>query len=67
MPRTIEDIVYERMCADCEEAHRCHNLCENCDEYEDRVNHLYDLMEKIKNIGKGKPTQEEIEKFWEEK
>lgn len=42
MPKTIEDIVYEQMCAGCEREHYCHNACENCDEYEDEVNRLYE-------------------------
>ena len=39
---TIEEMVYEMMCANCEKAHYCHNVCENCDEYEDEVNRLYE-------------------------
>lgn len=29
--------LYEQMCSDCENAHRCHNRCENCDEFEEEL------------------------------
>lgn len=34
MYRYIEDRLYSNMCASCENAHACHNNCENCEEYE---------------------------------
>lgn len=29
--------IYQLMCADCPSAHRCHESCTNCDEYEDAI------------------------------
>lgn len=43
--RDIEWEVYQLMCANCENAHYCHNACENCEEYDDEVNRLYDELE----------------------
>ena len=60
MPRTIEEIIYEEMCAGCENEHYCHSTCQNCDEYEDALNERYEHQNK-------KPTQEELEEFWEDK
>ena len=38
---SIEEKVYEYMCAGCEHEYFCHNACENCEEYEDEVDRLY--------------------------
>ena len=38
----LYDKLYEIMCKDCPSAHRCHNLCEECDEFQDEL----DKMEK---------------------
>lgn len=46
MNKTIEERVYELMCANCENASYCHNACENCDEYEEEVNRLYEEGDK---------------------
>lgn len=32
--------VYQYMCKDCPSAHRCHNLCEECDEFQDELMRL---------------------------
>jgi len=44
----IEDYVYEMMCMDCEHSYYCHINCENCDEYEDEVERLYE--EELDNL-----------------
>ena len=74
MPKTIEERVYELMCAGCEKEHYCHNACETCDEYADEVERLYDeqLKERLNEPDSRLPdevklSQEEKEQFWEEK
>ena len=32
--------LYQVMCKDCPGAHRCHNLCEECDEFQDELERL---------------------------
>lgn len=48
MKKSIEEKVYEMMCAGCEREHYCHNACENCEEYEDEVNRQYEEEGKTK-------------------
>ena len=36
----LYDKLYEIMCKDCPSAHRCHNLCEECDEFQDELNKM---------------------------
>lgn len=45
-PRDIEYEVYLSMCYGCENEHYCHNACENCDEYQDEIDRLYEEEKK---------------------
>lgn len=38
---SVEERIYEMMCAGCERERHCHIWCENCDEYEDAVEEAY--------------------------
>ena len=40
MEEDIEMMVYRLMCSDCPNARRCHEECENCEEYEEEVERL---------------------------
>lgn len=36
----LYDQLYQIMCRDCPNAHRCHNRCEECDEFQDELERL---------------------------
>ena len=36
----LYDKLYQAMCKDCPSAHRCHNLCEECDEFQEELERL---------------------------
>jgi len=46
--KKIEEELYSRMCDGCENERRCHVYCENCDEYEDELNRMYEEIEEKK-------------------
>lgn len=40
MKEDLEYELYKRMCGSCPNAKRCHEECENCDEYEEELERL---------------------------